>query len=767
MFKDMKLGTRMGASFALVLAILMALGLVSLERLRAIQTNFRTVALENNEKIALAHKLSTMVSYSAQLSRDSILFPTPEAKAAVWEKLVAARQVTNDTTLKLKALESSDTGKGILADIDADKNLTRPLVTRAMDLAKAGKTQEAAMVVFKQVTEPQAKWMADLQAMVDYQDAHNKEAIRSAEKDYAAAFQTILALALLGLAAGSTLAWLVTRSVKRQVGGEPADAKILAQRVAAGDLSMEVKLAEGDTTSMMAALGTMVQGLSGVVAETQKAVDAAKRGDFSQRMAVTGTQGYILALGTSLNQLTATSKQGLDDVVRVLEASARGDLSERITVAYEGDFGRLKEASNTTLNRLSSIIDDLVRVLEASARGVLSDRITLAYDGGFGRLKEAANTTIDRLASTIEDMVRVLEASAQGVLNERITASCEGEFHRLKEASNTTLGKLSVIIDDMVRVLEAAAGGDLTQRISGTCQGEFDRLKAASNTTLDRLSQTIADVLEASRNMVAASDQLSATAQSLSQGASEQAASVEQTSASMEQISASIAQNNENAKVTGAIATRTAKDTVDGGQAVRETVTAMKQIAQKISIIDDIAYQTNLLALNAAIEAGRAGEHGKGFAVVAAEVRKLAERSQVAAEEISRLATGSVGLAEKAGALLEAIVPSIQKTADLVQEISAASTEQNTGVGQINGAISQISSAVQQNAAASEQLASTSEEVNAQALELQAMMGFFTLTETREVRKPAPRASGIILPQIKRPALGQGHRPKDGHFTSF
>jgi len=722
MFKDMKLGTRMGASFALVLAILMALGLVSLERLRAIQTNFRTVALENNEKIALAHKLSTMVSYSAQLSRDSILFPTPEAKAAVWEKLVAARQVTNDTTLKLKALESSDTGKGILADIDADKNLTRPLVTRAMDLAKAGKTQEAAMVVFKQVTEPQAKWMADLQAMVDYQDAHNKEAIRSAEKDYAAAFQTILALALLGLAAGSTLAWLVTRSVKRQVGGEPADAKILAQRVAAGDLSMEVKLAEGDTTSMMAALGTMVQGLSGVVAETQKAVDAAKRGDFSQRMAVTGTQGYILALGTSLNQLTATSKQGLDDVVRVLEASARGDLSERITVAYEGDFGRLKEASNTTLNRLSSIIDDLVRVLEASARGVLSDRIT---------------------------------------------ASCEGEFHRLKEASNTTLGKLSVIIDDMVRVLEAAAGGDLTQRISGTCQGEFDRLKAASNTTLDRLSQTIADVLEASRNMVAASDQLSATAQSLSQGASEQAASVEQTSASMEQISASIAQNNENAKVTGAIATRTAKDTVDGGQAVRETVTAMKQIAQKISIIDDIAYQTNLLALNAAIEAGRAGEHGKGFAVVAAEVRKLAERSQVAAEEISRLATGSVGLAEKAGALLEAIVPSIQKTADLVQEISAASTEQNTGVGQINGAISQISSAVQQNAAASEQLASTSEEVNAQALELQAMMGFFTLTETREVRKPAPRASGIILPQIKRPALGQGHRPKDGHFTSF
>ena len=193
----------------------------------------------------------------------------------------------------------------------------------------------------------------------------------------------------------------------------------------------------------------------------------------------------------------------------------------------------------------------------------------------------------------------------------------------------------------------------------------------------------------------------------------------------MEEMSSSIAQNNENAKVTGDIANRTARETQDGGQAVQETVTAMKQIAKKIAIIDDIAYQTNLLALNAAIEAGRAGEHGKGFAVVAAEVRKLAERSQVAAEEISQLASSSVTLAERAGSLLGTIVPSIQKTADLVQEISAASTEQNSGVGQINSAITQISSAVQQNAAAAEELASTSEEVNAQAQELQSMMALF------------------------------------------
>jgi methyl-accepting chemotaxis protein len=292
---------------------------------------------------------------------------------------------------------------------------------------------------------------------------------------------------------------------------------------------------------------------------------------------------------------------------------------------------------------------------------------------------------------------------------------------------------------ESVEAAHRISKGDLTVEIVVDAKNETGQLKSAMLTMTTKLSEIIRNVREASGTLVAASEQLSTTAQSLSQGASEQAASVEETSASMEEMSASIAQNNENAKVTGDIATRTAKETVEGGQAVKETVSAMKQIAQKIAIIDDIAYQTNLLALNAAIEAGRAGEHGKGFAVVAAEVRKLAERSQVAAEEISKLATGSVNLAEHAGGLLTTIVPSIQKTSDLVQEIAAASAEQNAGVGQINGAISQISQSVQQNAAASEELASTSEEVSSQAMEMRSMMEFFTLPEIHGHRSAETR----------------------------
>jgi methyl-accepting chemotaxis protein len=311
------------------------------------------------------------------------------------------------------------------------------------------------------------------------------------------------------------------------------------------------------------------------------------------------------------------------------------------------------------------------------------------------------------------------------------------------------------------------AGGDLSVDVH-LAAGDSTSMMASIKTMVEKVADVVGQVQEASSSLVGAAEQLSSTAQALSQGASEQAASVEETSASMEEMSASIAQNNENAKVTGDIATRTSKETVEGGQAVKDTVGAMKQIAQKIAIIDDIAYQTNLLALNAAIEAGRAGEHGKGFAVVAAEVRKLAERSQVAAEEISRLASGSVELAERAGKLLDTIVPSIQKTSDLVMEIAAASAEQNSGVGQINSAIGQISQAVAQNAAASEELASTSEEVSAQAMELQTTMAFFQLAGASSVRtsrrKPAARTAP---PARKAKALASSAEADEHEFTRF
>jgi methyl-accepting chemotaxis protein len=282
-------------------------------------------------------------------------------------------------------------------------------------------------------------------------------------------------------------------------------------------------------------------------------------------------------------------------------------------------------------------------------------------------------------------------------------------------------------LKDAVSVAEAMSNGDLTTKIEVRSRDETGMLLTAMQNMVNKLSSIINEVRTSADNLSSASAEVSSTAQSLSQASSEQAASVEETSASMEQMSASINQNTENAKITEGIAARVAKEAIDGGYAVRKTVTAMQQITKKIGIIDDIAYQTNLLALNAAIEAARAGEHGKGFAVVASEVRKLAERSQVAAQEIDEVASGSVELAEQAGKLLDKIVPAINMTSDHVQEITAASEEQSLGIHQIDTAMAQLNHITQQNAAASEELAATAEEMNSHAKQLQLAMGFFKI----------------------------------------
>lgn len=292
-----------------------------------------------------------------------------------------------------------------------------------------------------------------------------------------------------------------------------------------------------------------------------------------------------------------------------------------------------------------------------------------------------------------------------------------------------------------VGVANSIAAGDLTTNIQVNSRDETGQLLAAMKDMVTKIGQVIGEVRGSADSLSSASEEVSATAQSMSQATSEQAASVEETSATLEQSTASINQNAENARVTDGMASKATREATEGGRAVTETVAAMKSIAAKIGIIDDIAYQTNLLALNAAIEAARAGEHGKGFAVVAAEVRKLAERSQVAAQEISEVASNSVELAEKAGKLLDDIVPSIAKTSDLVQEIAAASEEQSAGIGQINTAMAQLNQITQQNASSSEELAATAEEMSSQALQLQQAVAFFKVgSGAGETVAVAPKA---------------------------
>ncbi|MCC2637158.1 MAG: hypothetical protein K0Q68_877 [Moraxellaceae bacterium] len=354
------------------------------------------------------------------------------------------------------------------------------------------------------------------------------------------------------------------------------------------------------------------------------------------------------------------------------------------------------------------------------------------------------------IVNPLNELVRVADNISRGELNDRIEVQSNDEMGRLQGSMQVMSGSLR----KMAGAAASLADGDLTVRVAP--HSERDLLGSALARMIEKLTQVMREVRAGANGLSAAAQQVAATSQNLSQGTSEQAASVEETSASLEEMSASITRNAENSREMEKMAVKGSRDAEDSGRSVQETVSAMKLIAQKTSIVEEIAYQTNLLALNAAIEAARAGEHGRGFAVVAAEVRQLAGRSQTAAKEISELAGNSVRVAEQSGQQLAELVPSIRKTAELVQEVAAASGEQAAGVNQVNRAMAAVDQITQRNASSAEELASTAEEMGSQAEALAQLMAFFRTGDEPGLQSHHSAAQHRPLaqqrPSVSRPA---------------
>ncbi|MBF0518859.1 MAG: MCP four helix bundle domain-containing protein [Nitrospirae bacterium] len=409
---------------------------------------------------------------------------------------------------------------------------------------------------------------------------------------------------------------------------------------------------------------------------------------------------------------------------------ATGDLN--IEADAKASKDNLLGAMLSMVDILKGIFAEIDKLINSVKDGNLATRgESEKYRGGWRQLIDGLNTLVEAFVKPINVTSDYVEKISIGDIPSKISDEYRGDFNKIKNNLNVLIDAENNITD----IAEELSTGNLMVKVVE--RSEKDRLMQSLSAMLQRLTEVVTDVQNASEQVASGSQQLSATTEELSQGASEQAASAEEISSSMEQMSANIKANADNAMQTEKMAAKSAVNAKESGESVEMTAKAMKEIAEKIMIIEEIARQTNLLALNAAIEAARAGEHGKGFAVVASEVRELAGRSQAAAGEINTLVKSSVDVSAKAGEMLKALVPDIQKTSELVQEISASSKEQSTGADQVNQAIQQLDKVIQQNAASSEQMSSTAEELSAQAQQLQSSIGFFK-TDDGDMRHQKP-----------------------------
>lgn len=506
--------------------------------------------------------------------------------------------------------------------------------------------------------------------------------------------------------------------------------------------------------------------------ETTAIIEDTKRGNIDNRINPAGLTGGFEKIVDNYNYSIDIISGAVRDMGYTVKRLIEGNFSASITNDYKGDFGILKDLINSLGVTLGDMSKNFKLVQNAVEKGVLGVRVeTDIFKGDFKEISEILNATLDKVQSSFMDTRVALKNFEEGKFDFKIEKEYAGDFDKIKQSVNSLSSVLQNFIIDFhdmnsaveegrleaqietskynggfadiaesmnsfAKVVQSAlidindklgrlSQGDLTDKITTDYAGDFLESKKSMNRFIDILSEMIEKISVGAYEMSKASNQVSQVSHSIAAGALEQASSLQETTSAIEEISGSINESASNANLTRDLAEKSSEMAKDGGTAVEQTVDAMKTIANKIRIIEDIVYQTNLLALNAAIEAARAGEHGRGFAVVASEVRKLAKRSQIAANEISQITASSLEISHKAGELIASTVPQIEQTSTLVRDIANSAGEQNIGISQITQAMNQLDGVTGANAANSQELASAAEELDGQVNLLVDYMRFF------------------------------------------